>query len=72
MTTDKRQTIPVIYNPASKGGSSANKGSMLQALSPLIDLVPTEKPGDATHIAEGLVRSGVRKIVAAGGDGTIN
>lgn len=45
---------------------------MLQALSPLIDLVPTEKPGDATYIAEGLVRSGARQIVAAGGDGTIN
>lgn len=72
MMTEKRQTIPVIYNPASKGGNSANKGAMLHALSPLIDLVPTGGPGDATHIAEGLVRSGVRQIVAAGGDGTIN
>lgn len=72
MTIDTRHTIPVIYNPASKGGSSANKGAMLQALSPLIDLVPTGGPGDATNIAEGLVRSGARQIVAAGGDGTIN
>lgn len=72
MTTDKHQIIPVIYNPAAKGGNSANKSALLQALSPLIDLVPTEKPGDATQIAEGLMRSGVRKIVAAGGDGTIN
>ncbi len=70
--SDARQTIPVIYNPASKGGNSANKGAMLQALSPLIDLVPTGGPGDATNIAERLVRSGARQIVAAGGDGTIN
>ena len=66
------QRVPVIYNPASKGGNSSNKSAMLQALSARIDLVPTGGPGDATNIAERLVRSGARKIVAAGGDGTIN
>ena len=66
--------IRVIVNPTAGRGYA---GSVipeirrnLERLGLTYDLVKTEKPGDAVHLAADAVRAGYDTIVAVGGDGT--
>ncbi len=66
----------VIANPSSRGRASARKLRSLEAklrgaLGPL-DFEYTRGPRDAERIAREGVRSGVERIVVAGGDGTLS
>jgi YegS/Rv2252/BmrU family lipid kinase len=65
----------VIVNPKSQGGKLASRWpNMAETLTRAFpyDVVHTQGPGDATRIAREALRSGAERIVAIGGDGTIN
>lgn len=64
--------IPVILNPAAKSTQAAAREKVIQALSPMPELIITSAPGEATSLAEKLAREGHEIVVAAGGDGTVN
>jgi len=59
----------VILNP--HAGSAARLEHELASLGPH-RLFTTQQPGDATRFAAQAVAAGVRRVVAAGGDGTLN
>jgi len=66
----KKDTL-VILNPAAQGGKAGNLKSLLQKTCFGADIQITSKAGDAQKIAaEGSLF--FQKIVAAGGDGTLN
>ncbi|MGH2427809.1 MAG: diacylglycerol/lipid kinase family protein [Candidatus Limnocylindria bacterium] len=64
----------VIVNPAARGGRARR---LVPALTELVRAVPgariciTRAPGDAVSLAEVAVREGWERVVAAGGDGTV-
>ncbi len=65
----------VIANPRSQNGATARRLKPLEAklrsaLGPL-DIEWTRTPGDAERIAREGVRSGIERIIVAGGDGTL-
>lgn len=66
----------VIVNPASAGGATGRAwpatASEVRALFGAFGCIFTERPGDATVIAEREARAGRELIVACGGDGTIS
>ncbi len=62
----------VIFNPAAKGEKAAPLRHRIEALRPRPVLRLTEAPGDAEAMAERAVEQGFEKIIAAGGDGTVN
>jgi len=69
--------IRFILNPVSghNRGRPWLKGFLLDFLQSrriLADLVLTESPGHATALARDAVREGVERVVAVGGDGTMN
>lgn len=69
------QTLHLIYNPAA--GSLSERKAMKAArelgrLGFQIEVLPTRGPGSATELARMAVGAGARRIVVAGGDGTIN
>ncbi len=66
------EDIPVIFNPAARSARASERVEAIAELSSRIRLCPTAGPGDARRMACELARAGVRTIVAAGGDGTIN
>ena len=65
----------VIVNPKSQGG---RLGKRWPELADTIgrafpfDEVRTHGPGDATRLAREALRAGAERIVAIGGDGTVN
>ncbi len=61
-------------NPVSGTTTSAKKNKIKQFISKLPDstLIFTEYAGHATEIAQKAVREGVSKVIAIGGDGTVN
>ena len=65
----------VVVNPKSQGGKL---GKRWPELADLIgrafpfDVVTTQAPGDATRLAREALRGGAERIVAIGGDGTVN
>jgi diacylglycerol kinase (ATP) len=63
-----------VMNPTSGTTTLAKKNKIKQFISKLPDsaLIFTEYPGHATEIAQKAVREGVSKVVAIGGDGTVN
>ncbi|GBE57621.1 diacylglycerol kinase [bacterium BMS3Abin01] len=67
--------FPLIYNPVA-GGGKRDMGRDLTAefrrLGVEVELLRTTGAGDATRLAREAVRAGVARLVAAGGDGTIN
>jgi diacylglycerol kinase (ATP) len=73
-----RETAPfvVIVNPAAHKGGAASRWSHIQAelTSRLGKFEPrfTTAPGHATELARAALAEGVRRIVAVGGDGTVN
>jgi diacylglycerol kinase (ATP) len=66
----------VIVNPKSQGGKLGKRwtseiADVLQRAFPF-DEVITKGPGDATLLAREALRAGAERIVAIGGDGTVN
>jgi YegS/Rv2252/BmrU family lipid kinase len=70
--------VALIYNPtAGSAGISAERKAVTAAkemakLGARVTFMPTSGPGSATDLAREAVASGVRRVVVAGGDGTIN
>ncbi|MEO8207211.1 MAG: diacylglycerol kinase family protein [Chthoniobacterales bacterium] len=64
--------VIVILNPAAKGDRARLLKEKIEALSLRISVRMTSAPGDAGKIARNALQEGVKTIVAAGGDGTIN
>ena len=69
--------IRFIYNPCS--GKNRRRPWLVPAIHDFIrdsrllaDVVSTEGPGHATILARAAVREGCRRVVAVGGDGTMN
>ncbi|HET6409162.1 MAG TPA: diacylglycerol kinase family protein [Chthoniobacteraceae bacterium] len=65
------EDILVILNPAARSERARNVWDRIQSL-PRAKVRPTEGPGDAQRFAREAAEAGVRTVVAAGGDGTIN
>ena len=66
----------VIVNPRSAGGKTGRRWAGIEEklrarLGPL-EIRFTERPGHATDVARELLAQGFERIIAAGGDGTIN
>ncbi|HJQ55959.1 MAG TPA: diacylglycerol kinase family protein [Vineibacter sp.] len=66
----------VIINPMANKGSARRRWpewrqKLEAALGPL-DVVATSAPGDGTVLARAAMADGVQRLVAAGGDGTVN
>lgn len=63
-----------VMNPASGTTTPAQKNKIKQIVSKLPDsqLIFTEYSGHATKIAAEAVQKGVEKVIAVGGDGTVN
>ena len=62
----------IIFNPAAKGDRARRWTSLLEGLRDAYELRPTAGPGEGIALARTAVEEGFEKIVAAGGDGTIN
>lgn len=66
----------VVINPASAGGHTMHRWGhgehMLRALGIAFDAHVTTAPGSATLAVRDALRDGARRIVAVGGDGTLN
>jgi diacylglycerol kinase (ATP) len=68
--------VAVIVNPAAHKGGAAKRWSAIEAelsarLGPFKPNF-TQAPGHATELARGALAEGARRIVAVGGDGTVN
>lgn len=74
--TERIETVAFIYNP--KAGAIRRNPSIVEkivpALAPFgkIEIRPTTAPNTAAQIARDAIAGGARRIVAFGGDGTIN
>lgn len=66
-----KQTL-VIFNPAARSEKSRRFFQKLAHRSSEMTISETAAPGDAKAFAQKAVRDGVRRVIAAGGDGTIN
>lgn len=62
----------IILNPAARSERAARLRDRLVAMAPEAEIRITSLPGDAERIAREAVTEGFSRIVAAGGDGTIN
>jgi diacylglycerol kinase (ATP) len=63
--------ILVILNPAARSERARNVWDRIESL-PRARVRPTQAPGDAQRFAREAADAGIRVVVAAGGDGTIN
>jgi diacylglycerol kinase (ATP) len=63
--------ILVILNPAARSERARNVWERIESL-PRARVRPTQAPGDARKFAREAADAGIRTVVAAGGDGTIN
>ncbi|MEY2492040.1 MAG: hypothetical protein QOH24_991, partial [Verrucomicrobiota bacterium] len=66
------QDTLVILNPAANNERARHWRSRVEKLTHGAVLCATSQTGEAEAIARNAVREGYGKIVAAGGDGTIN
>lgn len=68
--------LPLIVNPASRGGRSRPPYRLLEQVAAeqgwRLDIWPTRAPGHATELAAGAVREGYPMVAVWGGDGTYN
>ncbi|MEO0453229.1 MAG: diacylglycerol kinase family protein [Verrucomicrobiota bacterium] len=69
--TNQAESI-IILNPAAKGERAAERQDRLAELLPKAEVITTSGPGDATRITREAVSAGVKRVIAAGGDGTVN
>lgn len=76
--TDKKHLITaLVVNPTSSGGSTGKDWEtqfikIKEAFGEEPEIVFTEKAGDGTSLTRDLLKKGFKRIVAIGGDGTIN
>lgn len=77
-TDEKKERIAFIINPIS-GNGNKDKDNVLRLIDSYIDLKRfkciikyTKAQGDAMRIAQKQVKKGAVKIIAVGGDGTVN
>lgn len=73
----KRNTTALVVNPTSSGGSTGKDWDtqftkIKETFGENLEIVFTQKSGDGTSLTRDLLRRGFTKIVAIGGDGTIN
>jgi len=72
----ERPEVAVIFNPMAHKGGAARRWPAIQGrlARRLGSFTPrfTEAPGHATELARAALREGARRIVAVGGDGTVN
>lgn len=61
----------VIFNPTARGDKARRLSRLLREAASDHDWIPTHGPGTARGLARAAVESGRRRIVAAGGDGTV-
>ncbi len=61
----------VIFNPTARGDKARSVGRFLRDAGASGDWIPTQGPGTARGLAREAVESGRRRIIAAGGDGTV-
>ncbi|MEO8706412.1 MAG: acylglycerol kinase family protein, partial [Kofleriaceae bacterium] len=65
----------IIVNPKSQGGRLGKRwaeiADVIARVFPFDDVM-TKGPGDATHLARTALEAGAERIVAIGGDGTVN
>lgn len=66
------EEIPVILNPRARSQRAGKLEDRIQAISPRVRILATSEAGEARQLAAQLSRDGYPKIVAAGGDGTVN
>lgn len=75
---EKRNVITaLVVNPTSSGGSTGNDWDtqfikIKEAFGEEPEIVFTQKSGDGTSLTRDLLKKGFERIVAIGGDGTIN
>ncbi len=62
----------IIFNPSAKGERAVRFIDDIRKLAAEAELLPTASAEDATQFARQAVADGVKTVVAAGGDGTIN
>ncbi|MFN2541977.1 MAG: diacylglycerol kinase family protein [Chthoniobacterales bacterium] len=65
-------TTIVILNPAAHSDRANRWRDQVESLARECPVRATDQPGEATELARHAVEEGFQKIVAAGGDGTIN
>ena len=73
----KRNTTALVVNPTSSGGSTGKDWDIQftkikEIFGENPEIVFTQKSGDGTSLTRDLLRRGFTRIVAIGGDGTIN
>ena len=73
----KRNTTALVVNPTSSGGSTGKDWDtqftkIKETFGEKPEIVFTQKSGDGTSLTRDLLRRGFTRIVAIGGDGTIN
>ena len=73
----KRNTTALVVNPTSSGGSTGKDWDtqftkIKETFGENLEIVFTQKSGDGTSLTRDLLRRGFTRIVAIGGDGTIN
>jgi YegS/Rv2252/BmrU family lipid kinase len=61
-----------VVNPRSDGGRTGRRWPAIAARLGPLETRFTERPGHGVEIARSLVQAGFHRIIAAGGDGTIN
>ena len=62
----------IIFNPAARGARTQRLRTQLEKLARGTTLCATSHAGEAEHLARNAAEEGYERIVAAGGDGTIN
>ncbi|HSH38395.1 MAG TPA: diacylglycerol kinase family protein, partial [Chthoniobacterales bacterium] len=70
--TEHLKDTAVILNPAARGQRAKRLRARLEALTDGCILLATSRCGDAECLARDAVSEGFRRIIAAGGDGTVN
>lgn len=74
---ERRNTIVLVINPTSSGGSTGKDWDtqftkIKETFGENPEILFTEKSGDGTSLTRDLLKKGFNRIVAIGGDGTIN
>lgn len=66
----------VILNPAAGGGRAGRAREPLAAAFRRegwsVEIIPTERPGHATELAQAAARDGAQRVIAVGGDGAVH
>lgn len=63
---------PVIFNPCARSQKGGRVLQFIEKHKDRFDLHPTHYPGEAKEMAKRFADAGVPRLIAAGGDGTLN